>query len=182
LCGALCGCGDAKFTPHGDMAGTMKDGGGNGSDSGIGAGDLAMSGGMVPDPGNGNAVDQDFGDVEPNDTPAQATPLGISQDTMGVYAWVGGNSLGGTDTADYFVFKSTSAGPFTMNACSTPGLTNLNATIWKVQNGQQVNPPIHMWTGVNGCITVQPTDAVLEANTVYLLGIFPVGNAGMYSA
>jgi hypothetical protein len=28
----------------------------------------------------------------------------------------------------------------------------------------------------------QPTDAVLQANTTYLLGFFPTGGPGLYSA
>src|SRR4051794_14629569 len=67
--------------------------------------DLASAGGSIPGPGTVNMVDNNFGNVEPNDTPAQATPLGTAMQAN-VYLWVSGNSIGGSNTADYFVFKT----------------------------------------------------------------------------
>ena len=159
--------------------GSNHPGGGGG-----GGGDMAM-GAMVPDPGAGSAVDQDFTSMEPNDTPAQATPLGVAKGPD-ITVWVGGNKTGGGDTVDYFVFKSgPSAGQFSLGMggmCWMGAVTNLTATLWKVANGQQVMPSIHQWTGNGTCVKSMPGDAPVEANTVYLLGVTASGGAGTYAA
>src|SRR5262245_19138357 len=109
-------------------------GGGGSSGSGGGGG---SSGGSIPAPGSGNDVDNDFKSSEPNDTPSQATPLGKA---MGkdVYVWVSGNTIGGGDDTDYFVFESGStAGNFTLGMsglCWSGGITSLSVTLWKVEN------------------------------------------------
>src|SRR5262245_50678593 len=58
--------------------------------------DLATIPGGIPDPGSGAMVDNNFGDVEPNDTPATATPLGTSTQAT-AYLWINNNSGGDTD-------------------------------------------------------------------------------------
>lgn len=179
--GGLCGCGDTKFMSMGDMAGRDLAGGGGG--------DMAMMMGMtIPDPGTSNNVDNNFGSTEPNDTPSQATPLGVSQSTMGVYVWVSGNTIGGGDLSDYFVFKSSpSGGPFTLGTgglCfNNPPITSMTATLWTVQNNLQVNPPVHVWNSTGTCVASMAGDATLQPSTTYLLGVTAVGAAGgMYSA
>jgi hypothetical protein len=127
-----------------------------------------------------------LGSVEPNDTPAQATPLGTATGPT-LYTWVTSNPIGGGDNADYFVFRSGAmAGEFSLGSsglCWGPPLTSLTATLWKVANGMQVLPPIHTWTNsVNNCLMSMMGDAPVEANTVYLLGVFGTGGAGMYAA
>jgi hypothetical protein len=167
LIAACVGCGSSPGTTHDMMNGMMND----------------MMNGMptVPDPGTGNGVDNNFGSVEPNDTPAHATPLGVST-AAGVAVWVSGNSTSATDGSDYFVFKSGQAGPFSFNICfGTGGITAMTATLWKVSNGQQMMPPIHQWTSSASCLQTAAGDASLEASTVYLFGVQATG-AGMYSA
>jgi hypothetical protein len=169
-------CGGSPTTGSADLAGLPPNA------------DLSMTGtGNIPDPGNGTDVDNNFGDVEPNDTPAQATPLGKSALTE-IHIWVSGNNIGGTDTTDYFVFNSGTANVFTFNLCWSGQVTNINATLWKVANSQQVMPPIHQWTGSGSCVQTSipgdgaAPDAPLEANTNYLFGLQATGGAGMYTA
>jgi hypothetical protein len=116
-----------------------------------GMADTGAMSGAIPDPGTGGGVNQDFGNVEPNDTPQTATPLGIAS-TADVHVWVTNNTIGGTDLADYFVFKTgPMPGQFTFDICWSM-VTNLNATLWQVSNGQMVTPPVHMWTGSMSCV------------------------------
>jgi hypothetical protein len=123
--------------------------------------------------------------VEPNDTPAQATPLGTSM-AQNIFTWVNGNPIGGNNTADYFVFKTgPMAGQFQLGSagfCTLAALTTFSATLWKVVAGAMVMPPIHSWTASGTCITSAVGDAPLEANTVYLLGVFGTGSPTMYTA
>ncbi len=148
----------------------------------IDAANDAPSGGAIPAAGAGDAVDNNFGDVEPNNTPQQATPLGTAAGS--VYTWVEGNTIGGTDTADYFVFESSAAGGmFTLGAsglCYTGTITSLTATLWKVAAGQEVLPPVGTWTSSTGSCT--SGTATLEASTEYLLEVTAAGGTGMYAA
>jgi hypothetical protein len=174
----------------------------NSSDLAMAAGDMAMkpgsdlammmmSGDMakttmggIPDPGAGAAVDNNFGNVEPNDTPQTATPLGTSA-SANVYLWISNNMGGGSDTSDYFVFKS---GPTsTMFSLSTSGIcwsgaiTGVNATLWEVANGQQVMPPVKTWMSTTSC-TPPGTAVTIKPSTEYLLGLMISGGAGTYQA
>jgi hypothetical protein len=137
--------------------------------------------GGIPDPGVGNQVDIAFVDLEPNDTPEQATPLGVSQ-LADLYPWVTGNKIGGArDAADYFVFQSAStAGEFEFDMCFMTPITGMTASLWKVVCGVQQTPPIGTWTITTTCTTNFAVP--LEASTVYLFGVFATGGAGTYTA
>ena len=142
-------------------------------------------GGSVADPGPGSGVDDNFGSVEPNDTPAEATPLGTSKGTGDVHVWVTKDLLTAGDDTDYFVFKSAPmAGQFTFNICWSGAITAMTATLWKVENGQQVMPPVHQWMGAGSCVmSAQVGEAPLVANGEYLFGLQAnAGGAGSYSA
>ena len=161
--------------------GTSPGGGGGGG----GGNDMTMGGGGIPDPGTSHDVDNNFGNVEPNDTPGKATPLGVAS-MANVQVWVSGNMIGGGDATDYFVFKTAAkAGEFSLGQgglCFMAPITGLSATLWKVSGGQQVLPAIHQWTSNATCLKSMPGDAPTEASTVYLLGVTAIGGAGMYSA
>jgi hypothetical protein len=151
-----------------------------GSTTGSGGGMMA---GLIPDPGTVDQVDNNFGSVEPNNTPEQATPLGTAS-SGSVNVWVDTNTVGGSDNpADYFVFKSGSAaGQFTLDICFTAPLTGLTATLWKVAGGEAEMPPVGTWTSSGTCVTDHTTPAALEASTDYLFGITATGGVGTYSA
>jgi hypothetical protein len=140
-------------------------------------------GGTIPDPGAGNAIDNNLDVVEPNNTPATATPLGTSTGMGDLHVWVNGNNIGGGDTSDFWVFKSASkAGQFSFSICWMAPITGMNATLWQVTNGQQVMPPIHTWTGSGNCVQSGAGDAPMMASTTYLFGVTATGGSGMYSA
>ena len=73
------------------------------------------------DPGDSDQVDVGFVDVEPNNTPDEATPLGVASGPD-VTVWVGDNEIGGSgNPADYFVFRTSSQpGLFQFDMCYTP--------------------------------------------------------------
>jgi hypothetical protein len=147
--------------------------------------DLAtVSTGGIPDPGATHMVDSNFGDVEPNDAPATATPLGVSQQAM-MYFWVNNNSGGGTDTSEFYVFKTgATAGTFSLGfsgICWSGAITGIDATLWKVSAGQQVMPAVQTWPSTASCTPPTVSPAV-EANTEYLLGLDIHGGAGTYFA
>ncbi len=133
------------------------------------------------DPGSGNEVDVNFGDVEPNNTPDEATPLGVAGGPD-VTVWVGTNEVGGAaNPADYFVFESSSQpGLFQFDMCYTPAITGMTATLAKVVDAEVQSPPIATWTITTICAT--SFTAPLEASTVYLFGVLATGGAGTYTA
>jgi hypothetical protein len=133
------------------------------------------------DPGTSNQVDVAFNDQEPNNTPDEATPLGISS-MPDVTVWVGENAIGGpANPADYFVFESSSSpGTFEFNMCYTPAITGLTASLWKVIDAKQQTPPVATWTLSTNCDTSE--SAPLDANTAYLFGVLATGGAGFYTA
>jgi hypothetical protein len=141
-----------------------------------------MMAGGITDPGTSNGVDNNFGDVEPNDTPQQATPLGVGM-AAGVYVWVNANSIGGSDSSDYFVFRTGAMpGPFSFDICYMAPTTGMTATLWKVVSGKEQTPPVGTWTGTTGCVLDTMAPPMLEASTEYLFGLTATGGAGMYSA
>jgi hypothetical protein len=150
--------------------------------TGTGTGGMMMAG-NVPDPGSGNQVDQDFTDKEPNDTPATATPLGVAM-TGSVNVWVTSNTIGGSDSADYFVFKSGAmAGTFTFNICFSAPVTEMTATLWKVVNSTAQMPPVGTWMSSGTCVQSPPMGSIpLEASTNYLFGLTATGGSASYNA
>ena len=133
------------------------------------------------DPGTSNQVDVAFNDQEPNNTPDEATPLGISS-MPDVTVWVGENAVGGpANPADYFVFESSSEpGLFQFDMCYTPPITSMTASLWKVVDVKVESPPVATWPISTTCAT--SFSAPMEANTVYLFGVLATGGPGMYTA
>jgi hypothetical protein len=157
------------------------DGGGGNPDSGGGSPDSGQ-GGNIPDPGTTDGVDNNWGSVQPNNTPAQATPLGTAV-SGNIYTWVNTNAIGGGDSANYFVFRtSADAGTLSFDFCFTPSITAMTATLWQVSNSQEVQPPVGSWQSTGTCVTNTPGLTAIQANTVYLFGLTATGDAGTYSA
>jgi hypothetical protein len=168
---ASLGCGSSGNTGSGTGGGGTTTGGGG-----------SMMAGNIPDPGTTDQVDSDFTDMEPNDTPQHATPLGTAM--MGsLNVWVSSNTIGGSDQADYFVFKSgPTAGPFTFDICFNAPLTGMTATLWQVVGGKEQTPPVGTWTSTGMCVTNTPAGTPLVASTDYLFGLTATGASGSYSA
>jgi hypothetical protein len=161
--------------------GSMASGGGSSGTGGGAGGGSTMA--MVPDPGTSDQVDQDWTNVEPNNTPAQATPLGVA---MGdIWTWVSSNTAGGSNTSDYFVFKSAAgpdAGTLHFDMCFGAPITSMTASLWKVSGGVQQQPALATWNSTGGCVTDNGAELPLSPSTVYLVGLTITGDAGTYSA
>jgi len=151
--------------------------GATGTNATTGAG---MSG--IPGPGPGANVDNEFANVEPNNTPQQATPLGTSA-LNGINVWVTNNMTSTTDATDYFVFQSSPmGGPFTFNICFNAPVTSMTATLWKVVGGVAQTPPLMTWNSSATCVTNMGSAVTMTASTEYLFGLTSSGGAGTYSA
>ncbi|HTM20874.1 MAG TPA: hypothetical protein VL172_10210 [Kofleriaceae bacterium] len=159
-------------------------GGGGGADGG---GDDDIDGavaGLVPDPGNA-AIPFSWPDTEPNDTPQQAVPLGTSVNA-GEATWFDGTaesgSLGGTDRADFFVFRSSpQGGMFHAAPCwdGTAAPNLIDFYVYKVVDGHVDSMAGSSTATDDGCENLTATaDVTMEASTVYLLELRALG-AGM---
>jgi hypothetical protein len=135
----------------------------------------------IPDPGTGSQVDVDFQDDEPNNTPDEATPLGVAS-KGDIVIWVGLNDIGGSDNpADYFVFESGPApSKLEFDMCYSGAITGMTATLWKVVDAEEQTPPVATWTLSPSC--AKSLSAPLEASTEYLFGVLATGGPGVYTA
>jgi hypothetical protein len=180
--GSTTGGGGGGSSAGGSAAGGTASNGGGTSANGGGSGAMGGGGTMmatVPDPGTSNKVDNEWADVEPNDTPSQATPLGTAGGD--IYTWVSNNAAGGSNSQDYFVFKSgpgPDAGSLSFDMCWQAPITNMNASLWKVSGGVQQQPAIASWTGSGTCVTDMAMTAPLAPSTVYLFGLTITGGDG----
>jgi hypothetical protein len=174
---ALAACGGSSTGDGGADSGNATDSGGN-TDSGQGP----CTANCIPDPGTSDAVDNNWGSVAPNSTPAEATPLGTAAGAD-IYSWVNSNDIGGSDTTNYFVFRtSATAGTLSFDFCFASPLTSMTATMWVVANGVQQEPAVATWNSTGTCVTNMPTPTPIEASTVYLFELTGTGGAGTYSA
>jgi hypothetical protein len=94
------------------------------------------------------------------------------------------NTIAG-GASNYFVFGNGSAAQqFTFDICYQAPTTGMTATLWTVDAGQMVTPPVGTWQGASGCVTTMTPNApaMLTANTEYLFGLTAMGGAGSYAA
>lgn len=142
-------------------------GGGNGPD--------AAGGGSIPDPGSA-AIPFSWPDTEPNDTPQTAVPLGTSVNA-GEATWFDGTAtsgqLGGSDTEDYFVWKSsTQGGNFHAGPCwdGTAAPNLLDFFVYEVDNGQEGQMVASSTDTDPACENMAAAaDFTMQPSTVYLL-------------
>ncbi|MBI4822393.1 MAG: hypothetical protein HY791_39400 [Deltaproteobacteria bacterium] len=169
---------------------------GGGLDSGPsdnGTADTGVVAMSVPDPGTDTSGE--FRDVEPNDTPGTATPVGVLTSP----AWMGFSTpvtqLESAADVDYYVFRT---GPETtlpnvyVAACWSVGLGNLiDMELFEVLDGAQ-GRSVRAANGTQDqCETIIDSGAasdLLAADSVYLLrvnagpGVTIAPGAGTYSA
>jgi hypothetical protein len=155
-----------------------------------GAGGAAM--GMIPDPGS--TVGGEWTDVEPNDKPSQAVPVGIVEGPI----WMGFASpvtaMSSPADVDYFVFRTgadaTLANVNIQTCWSFPGnLLDLNLyEVVQSQKGPLVKSATTTNTSCETVIGFGEGTMVLKADTIYLLeviagpGLDLAGDPGLYSA
>jgi hypothetical protein len=141
--------------------------------------------GGIPDPGTSDVVDSNppgWASVEPNDTPEEATPLGISKNGN-LTPWINGNAIGGSaGQANYFVFQSApESGEMDFDMCyDGAAITGMTASLWMVVNATQQMPPVATWTISTECKA--SLTAPLDGSTVYLFGVEATGGPGVYQA
>jgi hypothetical protein len=165
---------DGSTASSTQATGGMAMGGSGGSPNG-GAGPGGMMTGMIPDPGN--QPSGEWTDVEPNDTPSQATPMGILTGPM----WMGFTepltAINPATDVDYFVFKTgdaTSLANVYMSICWSFAGNLLDLRLYEVVNSMQGPEAAMAATTGTGCETLVdfgegPT--VLTADTTYLLEV-----------
>jgi hypothetical protein len=184
----LVSCGAPPPGPDAGHFGEPPDASSAGPDSGVGDAGCASAYSCIPDPGTTDAVDCNWGSVSPNGTPSEATPLGTAA-SGNIYVWVNGNSIGGNDASNYFVFRSgPTSGSLSFDICFGAPISSMTATMWQVVGGTAQMPPVATWIGSSasdaggGCTMTSGTGTPIQANTVYLFGLTAVGGAGMYGA
>ncbi len=126
-------------------------------------------------------------DTEPNDTPAQAVPMGVATDAQGtvIAPYIDPGHLGGADPADYFVFRTNdTALRFQMVSCwTTSGINLLDFTLYKIIDGQ---PLVTVASYTSTSPSVEPPGVVpsvaIEANAKYLLAIINIEGESDYRA
>jgi hypothetical protein len=140
---------------------------------------------VIPDPGTGKMAFS-WPDREPNDTPAQAVPLGVGEGQIGPYieAQTGKTHIGGSDVADYFVFRTSSQTGSTLisQACwdAAMNVNLLDIELWKV-DGQTLIPVASSRSTNTGCEAPR-WNLPLAPATTYLYAILSVEGEGLYGA
>jgi hypothetical protein len=185
-------CGDSGSTTGDSTSGS---GGTTGSSvastggaSSVGTGG-AMAG-LIPDPGT--EMNGEWVDTEPNDTPAQAVPMG----TLTGPIWAGFTepytAINPEDDVDYFVFKT---GPDVSNVymslCWSFSGNLLDMNLYEVvaqTQGALVKSSASTATGCETLVDIGQGATDLQPNTTYLLevagapGLALAGDPGLYSA
>lgn len=195
------GCGDDESNggsgPTGAGGATTGVGGAGGDTGGTGGAGGATTGtgggmGTVPDPGT--AMGGEWTDVEPNDTPSQAVPVG----TILGSAWMGFaqpyTAINPETDVDYFVFRTADAASLDsdyISVCwSFPG-NLLDLELYEVVNSMQGPLVASAAQTTAGCETVLDFgqgSTLLKPDTVYLLkvagapGLMLNGDPGLYDA
>lgn len=187
--GLASGCsGDPKTT------GTAGAGGESGSSSSSGnggaGGNMMMA--NVPDPGM--AMNGEWTDVEPNDDPSHAVPVGILESSI----WMGFadplTAISSPSDVDYFVFRTGATATLAninMQICWSFAGNLLDMNLYDVvqnQKGMLIKAATSTNTTCETLIMPGEGSALLKADSVYLLevvaapGLNLAGDAGLYSA
>lgn len=193
------GCAEEKATDDDDgntVASVQASATGSG---GMGSGGMAAGGegtggmmGLIPDPGNEPAGE--WTDMEPNDSPSQATPMGVLTGPI----WMGFvepyTAINPATDVDYFVFKTGDAASLEnifISICWSFTGNLLDLQLYQVVNSTQGPVAASAATTGTGCETLVDFGqgaTVLTANTTYLLevagapGLNLGGDAGLYMA
>jgi len=157
-----------------------------------GAGGTDASAALIPDPGT--TMNGEWTDVEPNDRPDQATPVGIVTGP----AWMGFvepyTAINPEDDVDYFVMRTGDAASLDnvyLEACWSFTGNLADMYMYEVQGGVKGSM---VASGTSGDASCEPLlaagtgSSILSADTVYLVevrgapGLSLGGDPGLYSA
>jgi hypothetical protein len=186
------GGGDSTSTSSTKASATNSSGSTTGSGSSTAGMATTSTGmmGLIPDPGN--EMGGEWTDIEPNDTPDHAVPMGILAGPI----WAGFSepytAINPETDVDYFVFKTNNdLASINMQLCWSFAGNLLDMNLYEVQNQMQGMLVASSADTAPGCETLidfgeGPT--MLTANTTYLLevrgapGLDLAGDPGLYNA
>lgn len=146
--------------------------------------------GLIPDPGN--EMNGEWTDIEPNDTPDQAVPMGILTGPI----WAGFvapyTAINPETDVDYFVFKTgaDTSGVY-MALCWSFAGNLLDMNLYEVENQMQGQLAATATDTAPGCETLVDFGegaTLLSPSTTYLLevrgapGLNLAGDPGLYTA
>jgi hypothetical protein len=146
--------------------------------------------GLIPDPGN--EMNGEWTDIEPNDLPSQAVPMGILTGPI----WAGFvepyTAIDPETDVDYFVFKTgADLTNVYMSLCWSFNGNLLDLYLYEVENqmqGAEVASSVDTAPGCETLVDFGEGPTVLAANTTYLLevrgapGLDLAGDPGLYNA
>ena len=158
--------------------------------------DTGMMQALIPVPPMTAA--NEWPDVEPNDTPAQAVPVGMLQFAFWMGFGMPLNMFSSNTDVDYYVFRTGDAASLTnvlLQICWGADMGGgrvdlLNAYIYEVNNGVQGQAVVTAEDTDTSCENMVSGDAsmIMAANSIYLLEVRPPAGAdisnhtGMYGA
>ena len=182
----------ATTTSSAPTGGPTGSGGAGGGSATTSTSTSTTGGGTVPDPGD--AMGAEWTDIEPNEAPSDAVPVGILAGPV----WAGFvqpyTAINPEDDVDYFVFKTGDAASLAnvyVQLCWSFAGNLLDMDLYEVTGGQQgalVKSSTDTAPGCETLIASGEGGTVLAPTTVYLLKVYgPAGLAlngdpGLYSA
>ncbi len=147
-------------------------------------------GGLIPDPGNG--MNGEWTDIEPNDLPSQAVPMGILSGPIWAGFVMPYTAINPATDVDYFVFKTgADLSGIYMALCWSFAGDLLDMYLYQVDSQMQGAMVASAATTGSGCETLVDFGmgaTVLAPDTTYLLevrgapGLDLAGDPGLYSA
>jgi hypothetical protein len=194
------GCGEDETKNRSGSDNTTSAGGSTSSQGGggtmmVGPGGTGGTGGggmvMVPPPGDMQAFE--WPDTEPNDTPGQATPVGVFEGALWMGFSMPPSAIDPEDDIDFYVFKMpATVQVFTdLAVCYSFAGNLLDLYLYDVQNGF-LGPEIASATETTGgcetLMTIAEAQAALQPDATYVLevrhgpGLVLGGDPGLYSA
>jgi hypothetical protein len=200
-CALAAACGDTRPRSSSGNGGDGGGDGGAGGTAGIGGAGASSSSaggagggdtGPIPDPGM--QMGAEWTDIEPNDIPSQAVPVGIMTGPIWAGFVMPYTAISSPTDVDYFVFKTGDAASLAnvnIQICwsFTGNLLDLNLyTVVNSQKGPLALSSTSTDTSCETMINFGEGPAKLTADTTYLLEVFAgpglnlAGDPGLYSA
>ncbi len=186
------GCGTDKPMGTAGAGGEPWGGGGTGGAGTGGTGTGGVMIGMIPDPGT--TVGGEWTDIEPNDDPSSAVPVGVLESSIWMGFAMPATAISSPTDVDNFVFRTGAVATLSninMQICwSFPG-NLLDMNLYDVVQGKKgaLVKSAKVTAGTCETLIMPPEGSMLlKADTVYLLEVVagPMlmlnGDAGLYSA
>ena len=137
----------------------------------------------IPDPGMGDGIGN-CTDAEPNNSPEDATPCGTTGNAFGAAIYCG-SSLGGADSADNFVLRtSVISDTFSQYSYWNTGGNLLDQVLYEVTEDCTNLVEVYRWDSTNAGWENGDHDqnAMVKPNTVYMLQFLNIEGIGDYGS